>query len=151
MAGDPLERDRSCRRAREWVSLRLDGELSELERLLLRRHLARCEGCRTTAEHVERTATLMRSAPLEHPSRGVAEASPGAYQAEDPVPDPRLRRPWSRPASASAPSPGSGGDGATPVAPQPPTTEIALLPPSGEQVTPVPPARLPVEPPGEPV
>jgi predicted anti-sigma-YlaC factor YlaD len=150
MAGDPLERDRSCRRAREWVSLRLDGELSELERLLLRRHLARCEGCRTTAEHVERTATLMRSAPLEHPSRGVAEALPARTR-------PRIRYRILAAAAVVAAGVGIGsvagisGDGATPVAPQPPTTEIALLPPSGEQVTPVPPARLPVEPPGEPV
>ena len=92
----------------------------------------------------------MRSAPLEHPSRGVAEALPARTR-------PRIRYRILAAAAVVAAGVGIGsvagisGDGATPVAPQPPTTEIALLPPSGEQVTPVPPARLPVEPPGEPV
>lgn len=69
MAGDSFERDRSCSRAREWASLRADGELSELERLLLRRHLARCASCRTFAEALAETTRVLRSAPLEHPSR----------------------------------------------------------------------------------
>ena len=150
MAGDALERDRSCRRAREWVSLRLDGELSELERLLLRRHLGRCEGCRTVSADVERTAELMRAAPLERPSLDVVEGIPVRSRS-------RVRYRVLAAAAAVAVAAGvgsvvgTGEDGSTPVAPRPTTEEIALLPDPGEQVTPVPPTRPPVEPPGEPV
>jgi predicted anti-sigma-YlaC factor YlaD len=69
MIGSPTDRGRSCARAREWASQRLDGELSELERLLLRRHLGRCAGCRAFAEGIESTARAIRSTPVEEPSR----------------------------------------------------------------------------------
>ena len=36
-----------CHRSREWISLRLDGELSELAEKMLESHLARCAACRT--------------------------------------------------------------------------------------------------------
>ena len=39
----------NCDRARAWVSLKLDGELSELEGFMLESHLARCEACRAFA------------------------------------------------------------------------------------------------------
>ena len=32
----------NCERAREWSSLRLDGELPQLQRAMLRKHLAAC-------------------------------------------------------------------------------------------------------------
>src|ERR1044071_9205309 len=38
-----------CERAREWASLQLDSELSELERSMLRAHTRRCSAC---AEYV---------------------------------------------------------------------------------------------------
>jgi predicted anti-sigma-YlaC factor YlaD len=69
MAGEGTDR---CARAREWASLRADGELSELERLLLRRHLSRCGSCRTFAERLTATTQLLRSAPVERPSRTLA-------------------------------------------------------------------------------
>jgi len=36
-----------CERSREWISLWLDGELSELAEKMLQSHLARCAACRT--------------------------------------------------------------------------------------------------------
>jgi predicted anti-sigma-YlaC factor YlaD len=53
-----------CDRARFWASLRLDGELSELEGALLDAHLARCEGCRAVADGFGATTSALRSAPL---------------------------------------------------------------------------------------
>lgn len=58
-------RDDRCRRAREWASLRLDGELSELERLLLRRHLSRCDECRAFAASIAEATAVVRATPLE--------------------------------------------------------------------------------------
>ncbi|MGH3049891.1 MAG: zf-HC2 domain-containing protein, partial [Gaiellaceae bacterium] len=40
---------RQCRRCRQWVSLHLDAELSELETALMQRHLRSCPGCRSFA------------------------------------------------------------------------------------------------------
>jgi len=54
-----------CERARFWASLRLDGELSELESALLDAHLARCVGCRQTAGGFDASTAALRSAPLE--------------------------------------------------------------------------------------
>jgi predicted anti-sigma-YlaC factor YlaD len=54
-----------CERARVWASLRLDGELSELEGALLDAHLARCAGCRAVADGFGASTTALRSAPLE--------------------------------------------------------------------------------------
>ena len=75
MAGDslnPVRNPSRCVRAREWVSLRADGELSELERLLLRRHIARCVECRAFAEGVKTTTAVLRAAPAASPSRSLA-------------------------------------------------------------------------------
>jgi hypothetical protein len=38
-------RSAECERARSWVSLSLDGELSELEQVSLRAHVGRCAEC----------------------------------------------------------------------------------------------------------
>lgn len=54
-----------CERARFWASLRLDGELSELEGALLDAHLARCPGCQTIVEGFGASTTALRSATLE--------------------------------------------------------------------------------------
>ena len=45
----------ACDRARQAVSLRLDGELSQLERVVIDRHLDRCPSC---AEFAADTATF---------------------------------------------------------------------------------------------
>src|SRR6266536_2332725 len=54
-----------CDRAREWASLRLDGELSELELALLDAHVARCEDCCLFAYEVAAATVLLRDAQLE--------------------------------------------------------------------------------------
>ena len=67
---------RTCERSREWASLRLDSELSELEQALLDAHLARCESCATYARAIQGATERMRSAapirlgePISLPSR----------------------------------------------------------------------------------
>jgi anti-sigma factor RsiW len=54
-----------CERARFWASLRIDGELSELEGALLDAHLARCAGCHRIAAGFRASTTALRAAPLE--------------------------------------------------------------------------------------
>jgi predicted anti-sigma-YlaC factor YlaD len=56
-----------CERARLWSSLRVDGELSELESALLDSHLGRCDDCRTFARRVEGAAAALAAAPVETP------------------------------------------------------------------------------------
>jgi predicted anti-sigma-YlaC factor YlaD len=53
---------RTCERSREWASLRLDSELSELEHALLDAHLARCESCAAYARAISDATLAMRSA-----------------------------------------------------------------------------------------
>jgi anti-sigma factor RsiW len=57
--------DRRCIRAREHVSLRLDGELSQLESASLHAHLSRCADCRAFATDLEGLTTGVRTTPLE--------------------------------------------------------------------------------------
>jgi anti-sigma factor RsiW len=80
MVGVIRDRERGCGRAREWISLRVDGELSELERLLLRRHLGRCSECREFAEGVRAATLLVRATPLVRPSRSL-EPDPAPVRA----------------------------------------------------------------------
>jgi predicted anti-sigma-YlaC factor YlaD len=54
-----------CDRTREWAALRLDGELSEFERVLMRAHLERCAECRSFAADVTEITQQLREAPLE--------------------------------------------------------------------------------------
>ena len=54
-----------CERGREWISLRLDGELSELAEKMLESHLARCAGCRAFEADAVTATRLIRSTPLE--------------------------------------------------------------------------------------
>lgn len=53
-----------CARARFWASLRVDGELSELEGALLDAHLGRCADCREYAAGVAGATEMLRTAPL---------------------------------------------------------------------------------------
>ena len=72
MAGkDLLLQEEPCDRAREWVSLRLDGELSPLEDELLARHLGGCEACRAYEADVRWATDVIRLTPQERPSRRV--------------------------------------------------------------------------------
>ena len=60
-----LIESRLCSRARFWVSLRLDDQLSELESALLDAHLAGCIPCRSFAADADVTTAGLRAAPLE--------------------------------------------------------------------------------------
>lgn len=66
----------ACDRAREAASLVLDGELSQLERALLERHLERCPACAEFAADVSALTRELRAAevirlerPIELPMR----------------------------------------------------------------------------------
>jgi hypothetical protein len=65
-------RSRQCERARELASLRLDGEISELEEALLRTHQGRCAECDAFARSLGGFTGELRAAPLESPSRPFA-------------------------------------------------------------------------------
>jgi predicted anti-sigma-YlaC factor YlaD len=58
-------RPRICERARQFVSLELDGELSVFERRMLKRHLHRCKPCAAYAHDVTGLTRMLRSAPFE--------------------------------------------------------------------------------------
>ena len=51
-----------CARARFWASLRVDGELSELEGALLDAHLTRCADCREFALGAHASTAAVRAA-----------------------------------------------------------------------------------------
>jgi predicted anti-sigma-YlaC factor YlaD len=127
MAGDFPNLQRGCARAREWVSLRADGELSELERLLLRRHLARCEGCREFAETVGAVTEVLRTTPQERPSRALEPEQPRIRERR------RVRLRVAAVAAAFATAGvvagvlvASEGGGKSPVPPPPGTTIVQL-------------------------
>jgi anti-sigma factor RsiW len=61
-----------CERAREWASLRLDGELSELERALLDAHTRNCDACAEYVDEIGAFTVAIRSAELEQLPRPVA-------------------------------------------------------------------------------
>jgi len=74
MAGESMLR---CEPARQLVSIRLDGELSDLEAVMLDRHVASCASCRAWAEGASAASTALREAPLEQPFRTVVPAPSG--------------------------------------------------------------------------
>ena len=78
-----------CQRAREAVSLQLDGELSELGSARLSAHLRDCAACAAYAREATAIAGRLRAAPLEQP--GIAVALPA-----------RRRRPGLQIAAAGA-------------------------------------------------
>ncbi len=54
-----------CQRIREQVSLRLDGELSQLELRMVAAHLERCTDCHAFEASVSEFTNAIRGAPLE--------------------------------------------------------------------------------------
>ena len=64
-------RSATCDRARAWVSLRTDGELSEFECALLDAHLTRCDACAAFAADVGSLTLALRAEPLEQLSRPI--------------------------------------------------------------------------------
>jgi predicted anti-sigma-YlaC factor YlaD len=58
---------RRCDRAREYASLRLDGELSDFESALLDSHLERCPSCHAFADDLVNLTGRLRTATLERP------------------------------------------------------------------------------------
>jgi ABC-type glutathione transport system ATPase component len=66
MAGEASSlRNGRCERARQWASLRIDGELSELEDALLEKHLEGCASCSAFAVRLAATTEAVRAVPLE--------------------------------------------------------------------------------------
>jgi predicted anti-sigma-YlaC factor YlaD len=61
-----------CERTRGWLSLRLDGELSEFERALMEAHLSCCAECRAFEADTATFTFALRSAPLERLEEPVA-------------------------------------------------------------------------------
>jgi predicted anti-sigma-YlaC factor YlaD len=57
-----------CERARAWVSLELDGELSEVEGALLRAHVGRCAACADFARDVDALTQEIRTARPQRPA-----------------------------------------------------------------------------------
>src|SRR4051812_10073440 len=69
MAGEALSpRNGRCERARQWASLRIDDELSELEDALLEKHLEGCASCSAFAVRLAATTEAVRAVPLERPA-----------------------------------------------------------------------------------
>jgi predicted anti-sigma-YlaC factor YlaD len=65
---DTMKAERSpliCDRVRSQVSMRLDGELSQLELRMVDAHLRRCADCRAFEADVRSFTEKLRSAPLE--------------------------------------------------------------------------------------
>ena len=56
-----------CERARAWVSLRLDSELSEVEEALLRAHVGRCAACAAFARDVDGLTQEIRTTRPQRP------------------------------------------------------------------------------------
>ena len=74
-----------CERARLWVSLGLDGELSEIEQVSLRAHVGRCAACAGFERDVDALTLELRNAPL------VPLATAGAGGSAIPAALPRRR------------------------------------------------------------
>lgn len=114
-------RGRRCDRARQRLSLRLDGELSRLESRLLDDHLSGCCECAAFAAGAADAAALLRATPPERLREPVA------------VPGRPPRRVAVRPLAAAAVAAlvvaivGVGGRGA-----KPPADHVRLQPPIEE-------------------
>jgi hypothetical protein len=65
-----------CDRARQWSSLRVDGELSELEEALLDKHLAACAACSAFEARLRSATQFLRTAPPETPQIRVRMPAP---------------------------------------------------------------------------
>lgn len=62
-------RPKVCDRARTYVSLRLDGELSDFEQALLEAHLESCASCRVFATEMSEITAELRVSRLERLER----------------------------------------------------------------------------------
>lgn len=62
---------RRCDRVREYVSLKLDGELSQFEAALLAAHVDQCPACREFESRLNAATNVLREAPLERLQRPV--------------------------------------------------------------------------------
>jgi predicted anti-sigma-YlaC factor YlaD len=60
-----------CERTRVYVSLEVDGELSEFERGFLTTHVLRCDDCRAYRSEIHALANHIRETPQETPARSV--------------------------------------------------------------------------------
>jgi len=65
-----------CERVRAQISLRLDGELSELERRMMESHITRCPACGAFEQDVAKLTQSLRDAPLERPRNPVVVQAP---------------------------------------------------------------------------
>ena len=70
----------ACERASQWISLDLDGELSQLERAALARHLTACVRCSELAADVSSFTQLLRAAPLVELERPIVVEAPRAVR-----------------------------------------------------------------------
>jgi predicted anti-sigma-YlaC factor YlaD len=64
-------RPRPCERAREWISLGADGELSPFEHALLASHLERCDECCAFQADITGITHDLRASSLEPMSRPI--------------------------------------------------------------------------------
>lgn len=149
MIGDPrhqkLVRFSRCERARELVSLQLDGEISEIERLLVRRHLGRCDECTAFAESVQLATDTLRGSEQQVPGRGFVVESPKPSRARL-----RLRLGLALVVVAAGLGALAGflSSGASGPEPGEAPTEIAVLPPNPPPAVPDAPEQ-PIPEPGE--
>jgi anti-sigma factor RsiW len=93
-----------CSRARFWASLRVDGELSELEGALLDAHLGRCADCRDYAAGVVGATAALRNTPLVAATPIVVDVPAGPGRSSPAVRGDTRRPGGSRAASSAATS-----------------------------------------------
>jgi anti-sigma factor RsiW len=68
----PNSEQDACGRARYWISLSLDGEISELELQAVRAHLGRCHACWEFERCLSSVTTILREQPFDRMECGVA-------------------------------------------------------------------------------
>ncbi len=71
-------RTTACERAAQWVSLDLDGELSDLEGAALSRHLERCAPCSALRAEIAAFTLEIRATPAAPPPAAVQVLTPHA-------------------------------------------------------------------------
>ena len=127
MVDDRAFRSVSCERAREWASLELDGELSELERVLLAAHERRCPVCAAAVAETRALTNALRAAPLVKPAGSLV--APAGRPRKQPALAVRLLAAATVAALAAGLGvlAGSIGGSGRP-APAPNVSDIALLP-----------------------
>ncbi len=65
-----------CERVRAQISLELDGELSQFERVMVASHVARCADCAAYRDEVTSFTALLRAAPAERIDTPVVVSRP---------------------------------------------------------------------------